>query len=190
MILQWHRARPHAAVLFYRLKVLHPGQVLLREGGNVLSPRGCQPAGQRLLGQQGRPAVVQSLDFSGVQPVVERGTAVAAQLRCLVNCEHIRTALPPFQEIGAQPGLVQRPPGRADGTGTAGESPSGDGILQQPGIPPLQKNDHILQLNGEAPSLFSGIHAGDNPLLQQPAGLPLADVADTVELAHGDGGRV
>ena len=66
MILQRHGARPYAAVLFYRLKVLHPGQVLLREGGNVLSPGGDQQAGQRLLGQQGRPAVVQSLDFSGV----------------------------------------------------------------------------------------------------------------------------
>ena len=109
MILQRHGARPYAAVLFYRLKVLHPGQVLLREGGNVLSPRGDQQAGQRLLGQQGRPAVVQPLNFSGVQPVMERGTAVAAQLRCLAHCEHIRTALPPFQEIGAQPGLVQRP---------------------------------------------------------------------------------
>lgn len=64
-----------------------------------------------------------------------------------------------------------------------------DDLLQHPRIPQLQKADHLFQRDGKATGVLARIPAGNDPVFQQPVGLPLADVADAIELIHGNGFR-
>jgi len=139
---------------------------------------------QRLLGDQVGTVVIHALHPSLFHPAVDGGGAVAAQRFGLPGGQHIRFVLPAGQKQFPQIVAVQILPRLPDRRTAAGEDPRRQYPVQLPGIPPLQKADHVLQPDLKAAGLLAGVLAGDHAMLQQPHRLALADVADAVELIH------
>ena len=91
---------------------------------------------------------------------------VAAQRGRLLDGEHIGSVCPPHQQKGAQRPAVQRLTGLCGRMASAGEDANGNLILQQPGVPPFQEGNHVLQTNVKPPGLLSGVLAGNDAVFQ------------------------